>query len=232
MGPIHSAPAESRVRPAWPRARLTPGLAPACPSPACSYQVPRLELLSCSTNGELMAAGGGDKILFWDRRTQVRCSSNNWWIGPLPCQGGHPLRERHCLGCSVRPPLRHSNYPTPCPAPPCPALQRPLASFDDTHCQDVTQVAFHPTHRSWLVSGSEDGLIAAFNTAPQLGEQSGRARHGCRRLVGPGPAGAALPCKACPPAGLFPMAAPAPRFSSLLPSLPLLQMRRRGSRLP
>jgi hypothetical protein len=31
-------------------------------------------------------------------------------------------------------------------------------------------VAFHPTHRSWLVSGSEDGLIAAFNTAPQLGE--------------------------------------------------------------
>jgi hypothetical protein len=38
--------------------------------------VPRLELLSCSTNGELMAAGGGDKILFWDRRTQVRIQKN------------------------------------------------------------------------------------------------------------------------------------------------------------
>jgi len=45
----------------------------AAPTPLmpCSYRVPRLELLSCSTNGTLVAAGGGDKVLFWDRRTQV-----------------------------------------------------------------------------------------------------------------------------------------------------------------
>ncbi|KAL4444367.1 hypothetical protein ABPG75_012104 [Micractinium tetrahymenae] len=85
-----------------------------------SYTVQRLELLSCSTNGTLVAAGGGDKVLFWDRRTQ-----------------------------------------------------RPIASFDDTHCQDVTQVAFHPAHRGMLVSGSEDGLIAVFDTAPGLDEDEG-----------------------------------------------------------
>ncbi len=45
-----------------------------------------------------------------------------------------------------------------------------MTSFDDTHAQDVAQVAFHPAHRSILVSGSEDGLIAVFDTAPQLGE--------------------------------------------------------------
>lgn len=44
-----------------PPPRLLPG----------SYNVPRLELLSCSTNGTLVAAGGADKVLFWDRRTQV-----------------------------------------------------------------------------------------------------------------------------------------------------------------
>ena len=51
---------------------------PTCPLPArpCSYAAPRVELLSCSTNGALMAAGGGDKVLFWDRRTQVRP-----WLG-------------------------------------------------------------------------------------------------------------------------------------------------------
>ena len=48
-------------------------------------------------------------------------------------------------------------------------MQRPVASFADTHAQDVTQVAFHPTHRSMLVSASEDGLIAVFDTVPQLG---------------------------------------------------------------
>ena len=54
---------------------------------------------------------------------------------------------------------------------PRPALQRPVASFDDTHAQDVTQVAFHPARTNMLVSGSEDGLIAVFDTSPQLGEQ-------------------------------------------------------------
>ncbi|KAI3427924.1 hypothetical protein D9Q98_006316 [Chlorella vulgaris] len=83
------------------------------------YSVPRLELLSCSTNGTLVAAGGGDKILFWDRRTQ-----------------------------------------------------RPLASWDDTHAQDVTQVAFHPANHATLVSASEDGLIAIFDTA-QMDEDEG-----------------------------------------------------------
>lgn len=41
--------------------------------------MPRLELLSCSTNGTLVAAGGGDKVLFWDRRTQVgSCPAARW----------------------------------------------------------------------------------------------------------------------------------------------------------
>lgn len=58
------------------------------------------------------------------------------------------------------------------PSTPPSILQRPVTSFDDTHAQDVAQVAFHPVHRSILVSGSEDGLIAVFDTAPQLGEGS------------------------------------------------------------
>ena len=81
------------------------------------YAAARAELLCCSTNGALVAAGAGDRVLFWDRRAQ-----------------------------------------------------RPLASFDDTHAQDVTQVRFHPHHRSMLVTASEDGLLAVFDTAPQLGE--------------------------------------------------------------
>ena len=39
--------------------------------------------------------------------------------------------------------------------------------------QDVTQVAFHPIHRHMLVSGSEDGLVAVFDTAQGLGEHLG-----------------------------------------------------------
>ena len=37
-------------------------------------------------------------------------------------------------------------------------------------------MAFHPAHRSMLVSGSEDGLIAVFDTAPALGACARRGR--------------------------------------------------------
>lgn len=50
---------------------------PTLPPQPRRYSAPRLELLSCSTNGALVAAGGGDKVLFWDRRTQVGRAP--WW---------------------------------------------------------------------------------------------------------------------------------------------------------
>jgi WD repeat-containing protein 89 len=77
-------------------------------------------LQCCHSNGTLVAAGGRDNVLFWDRRTG-----------------------------------------------------RPAASFSDTHAQDVVQVRFHPEHRAMLVSGSEDGLIAVFDTAGGIDEEEG-----------------------------------------------------------
>ncbi|GAB4815922.1 hypothetical protein N2152v2_002968 [Parachlorella kessleri] len=84
------------------------------------FQASGRELFCASTTGTLVAAGGGDSILFWDRRKA-----------------------------------------------------QPLTSFGDTHAQDVTQVAFHPLHRHMLVSGSEDGLVAVFDTAQGLDEDEG-----------------------------------------------------------
>lgn len=62
------------------------------------YLAPRLDLLSCSTNGALVAAGGGDKVLFWDRRTQVGC-------GVVGCLRGAEGVEKA------------SGRPAPCAAP-------------------------------------------------------------------------------------------------------------------
>lgn len=39
-----------------------------CLPTSCSFQASGRELFSASTNGSLVAAGGGDSILFWDRR--------------------------------------------------------------------------------------------------------------------------------------------------------------------
>lgn len=50
---------------------------------------------------------------------------------------------------------------------------KPAGSFTDTHFQDVTQVAFHPTTRTALISASEDGLIAVFDAAGGLDEDEG-----------------------------------------------------------
>lgn len=47
------------------------------------------------------------------------------------------------------------------------------ARFTDTHFQDVTQVAFHPSRRSAFVSASEDGLIGVFDTGAGLDEDEG-----------------------------------------------------------
>jgi len=51
--------------------------------------------------------------------------------------------------------------------------RKPAASFTDTHAQDVTQVRFHPAQRGALVSGSDDGLIAVFDTTGGLDEDEG-----------------------------------------------------------
>jgi len=51
--------------------------------------------------------------------------------------------------------------------------RKPAAIFTDTHAQDVTQVRFHPTVSSALLSGSEDGLIAVFDVASALDEDEG-----------------------------------------------------------
>jgi WD40 repeat protein len=48
--------------------------------------------------------------------------------------------------------------------------QRNVAIFEEMHAQDVTQVHFHPACPNMLVSGSEDGLVAVFDTASGLGE--------------------------------------------------------------
>ena len=48
-----------------------------------------------------------------------------------------------------------------------------ISTFVDTHFQDVTQVKFHPVTRSAFISGSEDGLIAVFDTAGGLDEDEG-----------------------------------------------------------
>ncbi|KAL4532576.1 hypothetical protein Ndes2437B_g02972 [Nannochloris sp. 'desiccata'] len=48
-----------------------------------------------------------------------------------------------------------------------------MSSFIDTHFQDVTQVKFHPMTRSAFISGSEDGLVAVFDTSGGLDEDEG-----------------------------------------------------------
>ena len=48
-----------------------------------------------------------------------------------------------------------------------------IGSFVDTHFQDVSQLALHPTNRTALVSASEDGLIAVFDTSGGLDEDEG-----------------------------------------------------------
>jgi len=48
-----------------------------------------------------------------------------------------------------------------------------ISSFTDTHFQDVTQVKFHPVMRSAFISGSEDGLVAVFDTSGGLDEDEG-----------------------------------------------------------
>lgn len=80
--------------------------------PTESYTIPKVEASCCSSNGNLLAAGGRDNIYFWDRRAR-----------------------------------------------------KPLLAFTDTHATDVTQVKFHPQHRSAFISGSEDGFIAVFDTS-------------------------------------------------------------------
>jgi len=50
---------------------------------------------------------------------------------------------------------------------------RHISSFTDTHFQDVTQVKFHPVTPSAFISGSEDGLVAVFDTSGGLDEDEG-----------------------------------------------------------
>lgn len=40
----------------------------------------------------------------------------------------------------------------------------PLATYTDSHRDDVTQVKYHPTKRNYLATGSTDGLINIFDT--------------------------------------------------------------------
>jgi hypothetical protein len=84
------------------------------------YAAPRAEALCCHAGGALVAAGAGDRLLFWDRRTR-----------------------------------------------------KAAAAFADTHAQDVTQVRFHPTRPTTVVSASDDGLVAVFDTAGGLDEDEG-----------------------------------------------------------
>ncbi|KAI9328052.1 WD40-repeat-containing domain protein [Zopfochytrium polystomum] len=40
---------------------------------------------------------------------------------------------------------------------------RPLAAFEDCHSDDITQVRFHPTNPTALITGSTDGLVNFFD---------------------------------------------------------------------
>ncbi|KAJ3025415.1 UNVERIFIED_CONTAM: WD repeat-containing protein 89 [Siphonaria sp. JEL0065] len=46
----------------------------------------------------------------------------------------------------------------------------PLAQFMDCHSDDITQVRFHPTVDTVLISGSTDNLINIYNLTPTLNE--------------------------------------------------------------
>ncbi|ORY51613.1 WD40 repeat-like protein [Rhizoclosmatium globosum] len=46
----------------------------------------------------------------------------------------------------------------------------PLAQFIDCHSDDITQVRFHPTQDTLLLSGSTDNLINLYNLTPNLSE--------------------------------------------------------------
>ncbi|GJP53737.1 hypothetical protein CLOM_g13825 [Closterium sp. NIES-68] len=43
---------------------------------------------------------------------------------------------------------------------------RLLGRLEDAHTEDVTQVRFHPLHRTALISASLDGLICRFDLSP------------------------------------------------------------------
>jgi WD40 repeat protein len=40
-----------------------------------------------------------------------------------------------------------------------------IASFDESHSDDITEISYHPTIRHHLISASTDGLICQFDTS-------------------------------------------------------------------
>ncbi|CAG9461456.1 unnamed protein product [Pedinophyceae sp. YPF-701] len=76
------------------------------------------------------------------------------------------------------------------------------ACFDDSHAEDVTQLAFHPQDDGWLVTGSEDGLLCVFDLSRSLSEDDDfRACLNLMTAVGDfgfyGAEGESLWCRSC-----------------------------------
>ncbi|KAL8774046.1 MAG: hypothetical protein Q9209_001154 [Squamulea sp. 1 TL-2023] len=43
-------------------------------------------------------------------------------------------------------------------------LRNPVLLYDESHSDDITELSFHPSHRSILLSGSIDGLVNLYDT--------------------------------------------------------------------
>eukprot|EP00890_Picochlorum_soloecismus_P004605 jgi/Picsp_1/5145/NSC_02508-R1_protein len=73
---------------------------------------------SCTSNLNLVAAGIGEQLVLWDRRTR-----------------------------------------------------KIIASFEDTHAQDIIQIKFNPSFQNAIISGSEDGSLAVFDVSQVIDEE-------------------------------------------------------------
>ncbi len=113
------------------------------------FAAPHQELLSFSMNETLVVAGADGSIFFWDRRTQrplcVFSDTHAQGVTQASDRCGN-VRQRNCHG---------------------------LYACCHSHTPYTLQVAFHPVHRDTLVTGSEDGLVAVFDTCGGLDEDEG-----------------------------------------------------------
>lgn len=107
-------------------------------------------------DGDIFATCGGDGVKIWDIRTKTTLSHLKFESeAPLLCmdvQGHRIAAGSELVGCDAGVMLWDIRN------------NKKVVSYIDSHNDDVTDIALHPTEASALLSGSVDGLINLYNT--------------------------------------------------------------------